>query len=80
MLLLLLPLSHFSRVRLCETLWTAAHQALLSTGFSRQEYQSELPFPSARNGAAAAQCFPLVDVNMNTQQTFIPAMFLVPSL
>ena len=29
-------LSHFSRVRLCAMLWTAAHQASLSTGFSRQ--------------------------------------------
>ena len=27
-------------------IWTAAHQAPLSMGFSRQEYQSELPFPS----------------------------------
>ena len=45
-LLLLLLLSHFSRVRLCETLWTAAHQAPLSTGFSRQEYWSGLLFPS----------------------------------
>ena len=26
------------------TLWTIAHQALLSMGFSRQEYQSGLPF------------------------------------
>ena len=26
--------------------WTVAHQAPLSVGFSRQEYQSELPFPS----------------------------------
>ena len=39
-------LSHFSRVRLHVTLWTAAHQALLSTRFSRQEYWSGLPFPS----------------------------------
>ena len=39
-------LSHFSRVRLCVTLWTAAHQAPLSTGFSRQEYWSVLLFPS----------------------------------
>ena len=45
-LLLLLLLSRFSHVRLCVTLWTAAHQALLSTGFSRQEYWSGLPFPS----------------------------------
>ena len=28
----------FTRVWLCATLWTAAHQALPSTGFSRQEY------------------------------------------
>ena len=39
-------LSCFSRVRLCATLWTVAHQALPSTGFSRQEYWSRLPFPS----------------------------------
>ena len=31
-------LSCFSHVRLCVTLWTAAHQAPLSMGFSRQEY------------------------------------------
>ena len=28
------------------TLWTVAHQAALSMGFSRQEYWSGLPFPS----------------------------------
>ena len=28
------------------TLWTIAHQAPLSMGFSRQEYWSGLPFPS----------------------------------
>ena len=28
------------------TPWTAAHQAPLSMGFSRQEYWSGLPFPS----------------------------------
>ena len=39
-------LSHFSCVRLCATLGTAAHQAPVSTGFSRQEYWSGLPFPS----------------------------------
>ena len=43
---LLLLLSHFSRVRLCTTPWTAAHQAPLSLGFSRQEHWSGLPFPS----------------------------------
>ena len=35
-----------SRVRLFATPWTAAHQAPLSMGFSRQEYWSGLPFPS----------------------------------
>ena len=38
LLLLLLLLSRFSCVQLCVTLWTAAHQAPTSTGFSRQEY------------------------------------------
>ena len=35
-----------SHVWLFATLWTAAHQAPLSMGFSRQEYWSGLPFPS----------------------------------
>ena len=38
LLLLLLLLSRFSRVRLCATPKMAAHQALLSLGFSRQEH------------------------------------------
>ena len=45
-LLLLLLLSHFSRVRLCVTPQTSAHRALLPLGFSRQEHWSGLPFPS----------------------------------
>ena len=44
--LLLLLLSRFSRVRLCATPQTAAHQALPSLGFSRQGHWSGLPFPS----------------------------------
>ena len=44
--LLLLLLSRFSRVRLCATPQTAAHQAPPSLGFSRQEHWSGLPFPS----------------------------------
>ena len=35
-----------SCVRLFVTLWTVAHQAPPSMGFSRQEYWSGLPFPS----------------------------------
>ena len=38
-------LSHFSHVRLFTSPWTVALQALLSKGFSRQEYQSGLPCP-----------------------------------
>ena len=41
----LLLLSRFSRVRLCATPQTAAHQAPLSLGFSRQEHWSGFPFP-----------------------------------
>ena len=39
-------LSVFSCVQLCVALWTAARQAPLSMGLSRQEYRSGLPFPS----------------------------------
>ena len=46
LLLLLLLLSRFSRVRLCATPQTAAHQATPSLGFSRQEHWSGLPLPS----------------------------------
>ena len=38
-------LSCFSRVWLFATLWTVAHQAPLSMGFSRQDYWSGLPCP-----------------------------------
>ena len=45
-----LPLvSHFSRVWLCATPKTAAHQAPPSLGLSRQEHWSGLPFPSPMN-------------------------------
>ena len=41
-----LLLSCFSRVQLCATPETAAHQAPPSLGFSRIEHWSGLPFPS----------------------------------
>ena len=44
----MLLLSRFSRVRLCATPETAAHQAPPSLGFSRQEHWSGLPFPSPK--------------------------------
>ena len=46
LLLPLLLLSCFSRVQLCATPQMAAHQALPSLGFSRQEHWNGLPFPS----------------------------------
>ena len=38
-------LSSFSHVQLFATPWTAAHQAPLSMGFTRQEYWRGMPFP-----------------------------------
>ena len=38
-------LSRFSYIQLFATLWTVAHQAPLSMGFSRQEHWSGLPCP-----------------------------------
>ena len=43
---LLLLLSRFSRVWLCATPETAAHQAPPSLGFPKQEHWSGLPFPT----------------------------------
>ena len=60
LLLLLLLLSRFSRVRLCATPETAAHQAPPSLGFSRQEHWSGLPFPS-----------PILDLVMTGQNRVI---------
>ena len=55
-------LSCISSVRLFESLWTVAHQALLSMGFSRQGYWSGsscpppgiLPNPRIKPAAPAA--------------------------
>ena len=38
-----------SHIQFFATLWTVAHQAPLSMGFSRQEYWSGLSFPSPRD-------------------------------
>ena len=40
-----------SHVSLFATRWTIAHQSLLSMGFSRQEYLSELPIPFSRGSS-----------------------------
>jgi len=53
-------LSHFNHVRLCVTIWTAAHQAPLSMGFSGQEYWSGLPFPSPHSNPISWYYYPSV--------------------
>ena len=61
---LLLLLSRFSHARLYVTLQTAAHQAPLSLGFSRQEHCSGLPFPSPKHESeseVAQSCLTLSD-------------------
>ena len=67
--MLLLLLSHVSRVRLCATPWTAAHQAPLSLGFSRQEHWSGLPLPSPmherKNESEVAQLCPTLSDPMD---------------
>ena len=56
----LLLLSRFSRVQLCATPETAAHQAPPSLGFSRQEHWSGLPFPSpTRESEVTQSCLTL---------------------
>ena len=58
MLLPLLLLSRFSRVRLCATPERAAHQAPPALGFSRQEHWSGLPFPPSVRESEVAQLCP----------------------
>ena len=65
----LLLLSSFSRVQLCATPETAAHQAPQSLGFSRQEHWSGLPFPSpmheVKSESEVAQSCPTLRDPMN---------------
>ena len=58
-------LSCFSHVQLFVTLWTVAHQAPLSKGFSRQGYWSGLPCPPPEN---------LPDPGMEPKSLMFPAL------
>ena len=58
-------LSHFSCARLFATLWTVAHQAPLSMGFSREECWSGSPCPPAGN---------LLDPGIETASPATPAL------
>ena len=60
LLIVLCLLSHLSHVWLFVTLWTVAHQAALSIGFSRQEYWSGLPCPSSSPLAFLLRSFALL--------------------
>ena len=51
-----------SRVRLLATPWTAAYQAPLSMGFSRQKYWSGVPLPSP---------VPKADITNSSQNSFL---------
>ena len=64
---MLLLLSCFCRIQLCATPETAAHQALPSLGFSRQEHWSGLPFPSPmyESESEVAQSYPTLSDPMD---------------
>ena len=63
-----------SRVRLFETPWTAAHQAPLSMGFSRQEYWSGVPSPSPTYTLMAPKSLPSAQTchKRHTQVFLVP--------
>ena len=52
-------LNHLSHVQLFATLWTAAYQAPLSLGFSKQEYWTELPCLHPHQGMETASVMSL---------------------
>ena len=57
-----------SRVWLLATPWTAAHQALPSMGFSRQEYWSWAPLPSP------CFCPTIMQISYNYINAYIPSL------
>ena len=69
---------HAKLLQLCwlyVTLWIAAHQARLSTGFSKQEYCSGLPFPSPADGDYSHEikrCFLLGRKAMTNLDSILP--------
>ena len=68
LLYVMLMLSHVS---LCATPWTITHQAPLSMGFSRQEYWSQVPFPSLGD---------LPNLGMEPESPASPALLVDTSL
>ena len=72
-------LSHFSRVQLCVTPQTAAHQAPPTLGFSRQEHWSGLPFPSPKETISKVKRQPSewekIIANKTTDKGFISKIY-----
>ena len=64
-------LSCFSHVRLFVTLWTVAHQAPWSMGFSRQDYWSGFLCPPPKD---------LSDLGMESMSPAVPALCVDSSL
>ena len=71
-ILLLLLLSRFRRVRLFVTPWTAAYQAPLPMGFSRQEYWSGVSLPSPMTNLDSI--FKSRDITLPTKVHLVKAM------
>ena len=69
---------HFSRVGLCATPWTAAHQALPSLGFSRQEHWSGLPLPSPMQESEKWKCSRSVVSDPQGSHALQPSRLLHP--
>ena len=67
----LFVLSHCSHVPLFVTLWTAARQAPLSMGFSRQEYWSGLPRPPPED-LPNPRMEPVSPVSLQWQADYLP--------
>ena len=76
--LLLLLLSHFSRVRLCVTPETAARQAPPYLGFSRQERWSGSPFPSPMHESEKGKWSHSVVSNSSRPHRLQPTRLLRP--
>ena len=68
-----------SRVRLLATPWTAAHQAPLSMGFSRQEYWSGVPLPSSAATQDIKQSLAPRQINIDFALKVYLSQFLLPN-
>ena len=68
-----------SRVRLFSTPRTAAHQASLFMGFSRQEYWSGLPLPSLNRPGKMLKDYLVLSLHFTDEETDIEEQNLIKS-